>query len=252
MNFLPVPKLLKWAPGVPQQYTSKRSILLTSGCSFTASTLQTDFAASWPGFVLDRCGFDHCVDYSYPGIGNEYIGDSILHHLASVTNPKDYMVIVMWTGLDRIESKEKIKEQPLLGDVSYIRKPGRDPVNGVANSAKKIIEVQEYLESNNISYVFSTHCNLLFPPYSSKRFSFLFPKRDTTPEFDKHLDKDTLTQLKTLNWIPKTNDEFLYEFGARQDLLADDLFHPTNKCTDLWTDKVLLPQMCAGNLIEKL
>jgi len=236
MNFLPVPKLLKWAPSVPQQYTSKKSILLTTGCSFTASTLQTDFAASWPGFVLDRCGFDHCVDYSYPGVGNEYIGDSILHHLASVPNPDDYMVVVMWSGLDRMAVKSLGAEQPNLNGTVYSN-GAKDSIRGTAISKSKMFEVKKYLESRHIPYVFTMYANLLFPPY--------IPKRDGTPEF-----KDDA--LKQINWIPNQPMDFLYEFGFKNSLLSDDLFHPTNKCTDLWTDKVLLPQMCAGNLIEKL
>ena len=74
MAFLPVPKLLKWEYSLSQKYTCPESVLITSGCSFTSSTLQLDTAASWPGFVVDRCRFNYCIDYSFPGAGNEYIG----------------------------------------------------------------------------------------------------------------------------------------------------------------------------------
>jgi hypothetical protein len=88
MGFLPVPKLLKWNHSLSQKYTCTESVLLTSGCSFTSSTLQLDAAASWPGYVVDRCRFDYCIDYSFPGAGNEYIANSILNYFQPLMIPK--------------------------------------------------------------------------------------------------------------------------------------------------------------------
>jgi hypothetical protein len=251
---LPVPKLLKWRQHIPQHYQVDKPILLTSGCSFTASTAQLAAAASWPGFVLERCGFDHCVDYSYPGAGNEYIGDSILCHLSTLSESeiKKYMVIVMWSGIDRIGKKivnspNPLPNTPVLNGISYIRDTAatkEDIKKTAQQSADKIFEMYDFLTSRSIPFVFSYYCNLLYPPY--------IPKRDSTPEFDKCLDVETVKKLRDLPWIPKNPMDFMFEFGFKNDLLGDDLFHPTMKGSEYWTDQILLPEMLNQNLISKL
>jgi len=242
------PKLLKWVPSIPQHYTVDKSILLVSGCSFSVVN-QLNCATSWPGFVLDRCGFDHCIDWSYPGAGNEYIGDSILYHLSNLSDSevKKYMVIVMWSGIDRTANKiANMEEDPKIGNVSYCRKTatGKNLKSGAQQSADKIFELYNYLTNRSISFVFSFYCNLLYPPY--------IPKRDTTPSFDNLIDKQTFKKLQELPWIPKKPMDFMFEYGFKHDLLAEDLFHPSMQCSEKWVDEILLPEMANTNLIKKI
>lgn len=240
--FLPVPKVLSWAGKLQQQYKSNQKILLTSGCSFTSSTLQLEGPASWPGFVKDRCGFDHCVDYSYPGVGNEYIGDSILHHFNNIDNVSDYFVAVMWSGLDRQSVKTISGQQPKLGDISYTTKQKQDCSQ---QSADKIIEVSNYLTAKSIPFVFTFYANVLFPPY--------FPKRDTTPNFEGTVDKTTLSAIQALVWVPSVSEQFLFEYALISgDLDRGDHFHPTYEGNLSWTDSVLLPAICNKGLIQKV
>ena len=252
MNFLPVPKLLQWIPGLSQQYLCPQTILVTSGCSFTSSTLQLETAASWPGYVIDRCGFDQGVDYSYPGVGNEYIGDSILHHFSNVIDDDvdQYMVIIMWSGIDRVEDKIVGDQMPNLDGVTYKRVQGVDSFskqeksNRALASANKIIEVFEYLTRRKISFAFTFYSNLLFPPY--------IPKRDTTFEFDGFLDQKNLKKLRSLPWIPAQPMDFLYEYMFVNNYHSGDGFHPPVECNLSWTDNILLPCMQKQNLITTL
>ena len=244
-----VPKILKWIPSIPQHYETNKSILLTGGCSFTASTVNFQCAASWPGFVLDRCGFDHCIDWSYPGVGNEYIGDSILHHLSNLSDNevKKYMVIVMWSGIDRTAIKiSNSDHQPMISSYSYIRQTvnGNNIKQSAQLSADKIFELYDYLTDRSIPFAFSFYCNLLYPPY--------IPKRDSTPEFNQHVDKLTLKKLQSLRWIPNKPMDFMFEFGFKYDLLADDMFHPSMQCSENWTDKILLPGLLDQKLIKRI
>lgn len=243
--FLPVPKMLSWANKLKQQYKSNQKILLTSGCSFTSSTLQLEGPASWPGFVKDRCGFDLCVDYSYPGVGNQYIGDSVQYYLDQVSQEqlKDYMVMVMWSGLDRKDFKTQSDQQPKLGDVSY--STTQMQFDQVQSSAEKILKIHEYLLSKQIPFVFTFYANVLFPPY--------FPKRDTTPNFEDYLDDLDLNTLRLLPWIPDTSEKFLFEHALISgDLDRGDHFHPTYEGNLSWTDSVLLPAMYNKGLIQKV
>ena len=249
MTFLQVPKKMAWKYNLSQIYTSNKSILITSGCSFTASTQQLESAASWPGYVRDRCKFNYCIDYSYPGAGNEYIGDSILHYFSEIDNTSDYFVIIMWSGIDRKEEKIKgLGRQPMIGDVSYQRT--KDQVSDelrcqYANeSANKIFELYNYLTEKNISFVFTSYANLLFPPY--------IPKRDTTTEFDKLVGSNILAKLKSLPWIPTKPMDYLYEYSFVNDYLTTgDYFHPPAECNLAWTDNVLLPEIDNQGLIRK-
>ena len=255
MSQLPAPKLLKWVPSIDQQYLCDKSILLVSGCSFTAWTNQLDMCATWPGFVLDRCGFDHCIDWSFSGAGNVYIGDSILYQLSLLSDEEvsKYLVIIMWSGLNRISNKiENSNEMPNINGINYDRTNSSFDTEydverkkqGAQESADKILEVKQYLESRNISFVFSFYCNLLFSPY--------LPKRDTTHVFDGYIDNTLLKELKEIEWIPKDPMDHMFEYGFKNDLLDEDLFHPSIRCSELWTDKVLLTEMCRRGMIQKI
>jgi len=260
MSNLPVPKKMMWEYNLSQFYKSKKSILLTGGCSFTASTAQLDSAASWPGFVRDRCRFDHCIDYSYPGSGNEYIGDSILYHLSNLDNVDDYFVIIMWSGINRKEKKlTGIDRMPRLGNVTYnrimnaVNHPSitdsyKKKLDGeyAQESADKIIELDRYLRSRNIPFAFCSYINLLFPPY--------IPARDATPRFDNLVHEDVLKQLRLLNWVPENSLDYLYEYAFVNDYLKDsaDYFHPTFECNFAWTNNVLLPSLEKQGLITKI
>lgn len=264
MQFLPVPKLMKWVPSVDQHYSCPEKILVTSGCSFTSSTTQLETAASWPGYVLDRCRFDHCIDYSYPGAGNEYIGDSILHFFSQVADQDvdQYMTIIMWSGLDRKEDKIAGTIMPNINGISYIRKelcelskkdqPPLSPSEQAERktrameSANKMLEVYEYLSNRKIAHAFCMYSNLLFAPY-------LIPKRDTTFEFDGYVSKSMIKQLQNLPWITTEPFDFMYEYAFTNDFLNnEDQFHPNFKCHLKWTDQILLAKMCQQGLIKKL
>lgn len=249
--FSSVPQILNWAQGLPQKYKTDRPLLLVSGCSFTVSKANLLFASAWPGMIYDRCKFTQCFDYARPGAGNEYIGDSIMHHLASVPDGElnQYLVIIMWSGIDRHENKIynsdlPEKEYPKLGTTSYQR--SGPSINKSADSKisfDKIFQVKKFLESRNIPFVFTFYSNVLFPPY--------IPKRDTTHHFDDTLDKEELVKIRSLPWIPSKPMDFMFEYGFRNDLLANDLFHPSYKCAEKWTDEVLLTEMHNRKLIEK-
>jgi len=255
MTFLPVPKIMQWCPSLDQHYQTTSSILVTSGCSFTSSTLQLENAASWPGYMKDRCRFDSCVDYSYPGVGNKYIGDSILYHFNTVADQdlSKYFVVVMWSGIDREETCVTADTQnPRLGNIHYNRitqkNISQEEKAKLANqSAERILTTYNYLKSRKIPFAFTFYSNLLFPPF--------IPKRDTTFEFEKHTESQVLKQLKLLPWIPTDPMSFPYEYAFVNDYFNqndDDNFHPSAQGHLKWLDQILLPGICKQGLINEL
>lgn len=213
MDFLDIPKILEWEQQLTQLYTTPFDILITGGCSFTASTTQIDAAASWPGFVKDRCGFKTCIDMSYPGFGNFQIKNSIFQALEQIdyVNP---LVIIMWSGLDRY---------PNFGTPQ--------------DSIQAIKETKKRLQQCNIQYAFTTYLNMFYPPFA--------PVRDATP---KYIDYD----INAGDFFPNKGQHFLYEWALKRDQLNDDLYHPTVEANLSWTDQILLTHLHKQNIIQAL
>lgn len=253
------PRLLQWDSGfLQQEYKSEKSVLVTAGCSFTASDY-TDTPASWPGFMIDRVGFDHGIDLSSPGVGNEYITNSVVDYVerTSQTELDKTMIIVCWSGLDRLESLfhsksdysaaiENIHHKRLYNSVDL--DPSRlidlNLAKGeILRSWKNIILLQSYLAQKKISFGFSFYCNMFNPPF--------LPKRDLTPEFIGNLSQEKINSLLECNWIHPHTD-CLFEFCFYNDCLSEDLFHPSREGYIRWVDQILLPNLLSKNLIKKI
>ena len=254
---LPVPKYLNWprSQSIQQKWKCDFDLLLTAGCSFTSSTTWFEGAASWPGYVRDRCGIPLCIDMSWPGMGNLYIADSIkyaIENLCQSDQCKKPLVIVMWSGIDRYETVSTlhnlldIERWPVLGDKVYKRILRSSCQSDTVKTSKDcILDLKNYLDSRQINWAFTSYVNLLFPPF--------IPKRDTTGHFQDFLLTQEIKQLQSIPWIPTDGMDFLYEWSWKNDFLNDgDHFHPPNEANFAWTDQILLPQMANLNLIKSL
>jgi hypothetical protein len=252
MKHLAPPKIMSWPRQIDQHYYCNFDILITSGCSFTASTIWLDGPASWPGFVKDRCNIPLCIDLSYPGAGNEYIANSILAEIESRASNSyaKILVLVGWSGLDRKEELTSASvELPKIDNISYRRVPLNTQklsenwkTAEVWRSWKNIIFTKNYLENKKISHGFFSYCNLLEPPF--------LPKRDTTPEWHNNINIDRIKSLQKINWVIP-HEQSLFEFAFDHDYLGEDLFHPVVKGNMEWVDQILLPNLARANLIQK-
>jgi len=242
------PKTMQWQHSLDQHYKSSNKILVTSGGSFTASTSQLTCAASWPGFVYDRCRLDCVIDLSYAGVGNEYIADSIITYFQDIPEEtyKNYLVIVMWTGIGWAHNKIiNGNVNPKIKNVSYAKKniiPTKtDYVEDAYLSYSRIIELYQYLHSNNIAFAFTYYANVLFPP--------CLPRSDNTTTFLEQLSSKEIKNLQKLNWIPKNTRDYLYDYSIFQNYSNE--YHPSVECNLAWTDNVLLPELEIQGLIAK-
>ena len=258
-----VPKYLCWRHShLEQTYQCGYHRLITSGCSFTSSTLYLRGAASWPGFVRDRCGIDLAIDMSFPGAGNRYISDSIRYaadELCRDADTQDILVVVMWSGLDRAERIENIDHHtqiqqyryPILGRTGYKRISDCDPQalteqmrqDATQQSFELITGTLSWLQERGIASVFTSYANLLYPPF--------LPKRDTTHHWQDYLDQDRIDQLQAISWVPNQGLDYLYEYSFVHDYLeTGDHFHPPERAIQEWTDHVLLPTIASQHLIS--
>lgn len=247
--FLEPPKIMKWVPALDQHYFTDKKTLLVSGASYTASTNQLDCAASWPGFLYDRCRFDQVIDLSYPGVGNEYIADSIVYAIDQMRpeQKQDCIVGIMWSGLGWSEEKVTNNGAPMIGTTSYLRKtphPSKEDFKiNTRLSYNKIINTYKYLQEHNISFFSTFYANVLFPP--------CLPRNDRTCNFADYLDSKQILALQELNWIPNSPKDCLGDFVFFNDGNIAD-YHPTVEFNLKWTDQVLLPSLADVNLIKRI
>jgi hypothetical protein len=255
-----VPYRFGWTRKMGQTHCSEKTTLVVGGCSFTANGRNLDTcAATWPGILMDRSGFQHALDYSFAGAGNNYIADSILHHVDSMTQEdiKNTLIVIMWSGINRIDVADDdlstdIADGAILNNKLYYRQDNPVKISTdveakkqlAQESAERIFQTHQLLSEKNISFAFSFYCNLLYPPY--------LPKRDLTHEFENHVDNTTLAQLRNLIHIPKRPMDFMFEYGFERDLLAEDYFHPNYDCLLNWTDEILLPGLEQMGLVTRL
>lgn len=249
-NFLAPPKIMSWVNRMDQHYTCDKKILAVSGASFTASTNQLKCAASWPGFLYDRCRFDQVIDLSYPGVGNEYIADSVMYFVehTDTQQHKDLLVGVMWSGIGWIENKIiDGSEPPRIGNLSYQRKTTspsqQDMIIDSQVSYEKILQLREYLNVKKIPFFFTNYANTLFPP--------CLPRKDFSCNFFDYLDGKQISELKKIPWLPINHKDCLYDY-AFFNYDNENSYHPTVECNLQWTDNILLPALVEQKLITHL
>lgn len=86
--------------------------LVVSGCSFTANNHATSCA--WANFLADACGAD-CVNLARDGAGNEHIARSVILYLEQHRpDPAHTLVLVMWSGVDRLDLLASTAAEPTI------------------------------------------------------------------------------------------------------------------------------------------
>ena len=253
-------KIISWQnePILPSTHTSTKPILVCGGCSFTDQRNDLHVPLAWPGYLVARCGFERAIDVSRTGAGNEYITTSILNQLEQMTDREiqDILLLIVWTGPNRLE--RLIDRQQLEGWEGYVdsvqfARSSLDPKNmsldprfykgEVLRSWKNIVLLENYLKSRDIAFGFSFFYNAFDPPF--------LPRASTDVEFAGWLDKHKLQRLRQCSWLHDHSDS-LYEYCFYQDLLSQDLFHPTSEGQLRWTDEILIPALVKRQFVSSL
>ena len=161
------------------------------------------------------------------------------------------MIVVMWSGLDRLENLAKgtSDKHASIDGIGYRRAIFANNISKESSAAevwrswKNIVFLDSYLRSQDIQYAFTSYVNLIDPPF--------LPKRDLTPHFFGNLSDDKFQTLKSMPWLHDHQD-CLFEYCFKNNQLGDDLFHPMYDGHLNWSDHVLLPSMLAKEFIQKL
>jgi len=235
------PKQLKWAKSLEQKYISPRKKCLVSGSSFTVGTNQTNVAASWPGYVYERCALEEVIDLSYPAMNNHYIGESVIDWLqtTSLKEKNDFFAVVMWNGIFNNMGKNiEVNVWPTINEKIYTpdyRSVKNNIFANVNQNFEIICRTGDFLKSNYIPYAFTFYANILFPP--------LLPTEDGLIKFYKNLSNDNITKIQRYNLIPTLKESYLYDYTFFTDQFDTDGYHPNINARLSWTDQVLLPEL---------
>ena len=247
MEKLLPPKILKWNnTHLERMYNCDYDLLISSGCSFTASTNTLKFPETWPGYVIERCNIDSCMDMSWHGMGNLYIKESIEYALQNKPKDKKPLVIIMWSGLDRVDNISYNNSGIKLGNKFYKRENAKDRQHSIEQSIDNILYTKKLLESENIDFVFTSFVNLIKPPY--------IRGRDGGVKFTDLKNKNKLKLLDNVNFVPESGMDYFFEWTFINDYFDDDTdyFHPPKSAQLDWTDKILLPNLENLGFVQKL
>ena len=84
--------------------TTEFKNILVSGCSFVYNNSKKH-VCTWPYYLRDITNLDEVIDVSHSGAGNSHVFNSIVNEVEfnDKVNPVDTLVIIMFSGLSRID-----------------------------------------------------------------------------------------------------------------------------------------------------
>jgi hypothetical protein len=160
-----------------------KKILLTSGCSFTFEKW------NWPTFVSEMMNYE-LINVGTASSGNGLIGKKVIYHvdrLLKEFDPKDIVVGVMWSGIDRndfytedsreMNNTNNWKENPTkvvdghynweITNFHWTTRKSRlwyeefhTSVGSMIQTIQNVLMVQWYLERKNVKYFMSTFLDI--------------------------------------------------------------------------------------------
>jgi hypothetical protein len=238
--------------------------LVVSGCSFTHEPINEWNPFSWANT------FGHLTDMvvhnlAMPGAGNDHISKSIILYMERNSfDPADTLVLVMWSGVGRIDwiadrSKSNFgDEYPftynyddnnelVLGGNWWNKKNPSPLIKTLINYSKyqsdstfalhtwlAMQNLSNYLKVNNFEYYYTSFLN-----YNNTKI-----KGDAlTVNFFKELENLNLS-IDYNHWLDFQDEEYYGDWSRIHNFLDDDGFHPRYpKATEGWTKEILIPKL---------
>jgi hypothetical protein len=235
--------------------SSKYKTLLVSGCSFTHNNSEDHF--SWANDLAVWTGMD-IVNLAIPGAGNTHIANSIILHIErEQLDPKDSLVLVMWSGIARIDwiADRELSNFKDTYPFTYNYDQHNELIvggswwhreNNKTHIIKTLIEYSKYQTTHSLaldSWLSMTSLiNYLnakgFEHYHTSILDHGFDKEEMWVDYNKELAELKLSLDRT-NWISPCIGNYCKDLN----MLQDDNFHPTMQGHEKWTREVLMPYL---------
>lgn len=238
--------------------------LVVSGCSFTHEPTNDWNPFSWAnifGQLTDMAVHNLAI----PGAGNDHISKSIILYLERNSfNPADTLVLVMWSGVGRIDwitdrslsnfgneypftyNYDDSNELVLGGNWWNTKNPSL-LIQTLINYSKyqsnstfalhtwlAMENLSNYLTANNFQHYYTSFLN-----YHNKNI-----KGDAlTVNFFEELEKLNLS-IDQAHWLQLTDEEHYGDWARQNNFLDKDGFHPRYpEATEGWPKEILIPKL---------
>lgn len=239
---------------------SKYKNLVVSGCSFTHNEHSSHVTwgntlAYWTGMTISN----HAVN----GAGNGHIADSIILFLEkNKPNPDDTLIIVMWSTLYRVDwiTDRKIKKDFDHAKHTY-HYDSHNELSGLMLHNK---EKSHFLDTGNnyrkyqseYSYALKNWLAMesLSNYLTAHGYQYLYTSiydlnRNNHGLYNKILAEIDLT-IDQSSWLELDSDNYLGAFAKNKNMVAEDKWHPTPECQEIWTQDILIPMLQKKQIIN--
>lgn len=234
---------------------------VANGCSFTQTPI-----GGWTLPIINKFGpFNH-ENLACSAAGNDYISKSLIHGLLNLDYvPSETLVMVMWSGVSRVDltvsdefydcldypHKHRAhgqnyvfsggavgtwSEDPFLKPILKPIYKSQDNSTFADNTLLDIYNAQTFLENHGYHYYFMSYVDYWGDD--------LNPVADMDFNIPPHASKSLLSKIDFSKWIFADNDKkCLYEFAKSAKLLDADNFHPSEEGYKLFAERVILPRI---------
>jgi hypothetical protein len=209
-----------------------------------------------------------------PGAGNDHISKSIILYLEkNKFDPADTLVLVMWTGIGKIDwitnkSSSKFsdhysvtydydnnnelvlggnwwnidKSQPILNTLVNYSKYQSDSTFAL-HSWLAMKNLSNYLRVNNFEYYFTSYVS--YNSYDTNNI-----KGDAVNvSFYKELEKINLS-IDQSDWLSLNDNDHYGDWARERKLLAGDNLHPKYPANQGWVKEILMPVMASMGSLD--
>lgn len=253
------------------EYSSSYSHLVTSGCSFTHNNHQdthcvwANTLAVWSGWTIDNL--------AVPGAGNAHIKNSTILHLERTRpDPANTVVMIMWSGPERIDwitdrKSSNFKDlysfpyyytdenEIVLGGSWWARDFDSLLLKTLTNYSKfqsesslalqswlHIQDLENYLKLHGYNYYFLSWFDYSDPVDRTHRWI----------EFDQEIARLGLT-LDRSRWLAQGIDRSVGRWTLnRPEYILEDGIHSGWQGHEAWLRAVLIPELLEKGVVNEL
>ncbi len=235
---------------------------IASGCSFT----QGMHGHNWPNIIAQKYNPAWHRNLARGAAGNYYIAESVINCLNTEKfNPKETLVIIMWSGYYRLDLQVTEQIFKMLEDYQYKTEMYKNhyvfsggQLGGWQNNLllknlfKSLYAVidHEILANQTLNHMLRTQLYLEHYGYNYKFLSFinywqdakeLISRQDYSLKIFNNLLYDKILKA---NWIFNNDKkDCFYEFAKERGLLFADNFHPNNQAQTEFAHQRIIPHI---------
>ena len=242
-------------------FESSYKKLLVSGCSFTHNNYHTP--CTWGNNLAVWAGLD-IYNLGIPGAGNTHIKNSIILWIEKHRpDPADLLIIVMWSGVERVDwitdpKLSKFAEaypftynysestELVLGGNWWAKNPDRSMVE------KTLIDFTKFQNEQSLALTSWLAMTQLTDYLQKRGYTFYYtawqdlwlPGDGANYWIDYAVELEKLKLVLDLEpWLFSDHDKYLGSWVRAHNYLMDDNLHPSSQGHEIWCQTVLIPEL---------